>query len=257
MSHDSAVLISSSESIRVISINRPERRNSLNLADRRELVEAIAQANSDRDCRGIVLTGEGKVFCAGGDISTMSGDEDVARERLELANLLAHSIVHAGKPFVAGVRGGAYGLGLAIAQACDFVVASDDARFAASFAKLGLGPDTGLAWSLAQRVGVVKAKQLILQARDVHAQEALDIGMVDQLTPTDEVLPTAIALAQSLGRFSMPMIAATKKLFAQSAFDLDSVLKSEMDVQVKLLAGKDFAEGSAAFFEKRSANFTE
>jgi enoyl-CoA hydratase/carnithine racemase len=257
MSDSSALLITQHDAIRVISINRPERRNSLNLQDRRELADAIIDADNDRSCRGIVLTGEGKVFCAGGDISSMTGDEEVARERLVLANVLATSIVHASKPVIAAVRGGAYGLGLAVVQACDFVIAANDARFTASFAKLGLGPDTGLAWSLAQRVGSVKAKQLILQAREVSAPEALAMGMVDQLVNADDVLSTAIELAQVQAAFSMPMVAATKAIFAQEKSDLAAVLSAEMEVQVKLLAGKDFAEGSSAFFEKRSAKFSE
>jgi 2-(1,2-epoxy-1,2-dihydrophenyl)acetyl-CoA isomerase len=250
-----AVLVSNQGPIRILSINRPERRNSLNLDDRRELIDEIKNAGEDATCRVIILTGEGKVFCAGGDISTMTADEDVARVRLALANELAMCITNSAKPIVAAVRGGAFGLGLAVAQACDFVVAADDAKFTASFAKLGLGSDTGLAWSLAQRVGMSKAKQLILLAREVSAVEALENGMVDELAASESVVAAAIELATKLSKFSVPMMAATKELFAQQQFSLEAVLHSEMEAQIELLGGEDFTEGRAAFFEKRAANF--
>ena len=250
-----AVLVSTHGDIRILSINRPERRNSLNLDDRRTLIDEITAAGADQSCRVIILTGEGKVFCAGGDISTMSSNEELARVRLALANELARSIVNSPKPIVAAVRGGAFGLGLALAQACDFVVSASDARYTASFARLGLGPDTGLTWSLSRRVGESKAKQLILLAREVEADEALSMGMVDEVVDPEAVLDSAIALAGKLSRFSVPMMAATKRVFAEQVGDLDAVLEAEMESQVELLGGADFAEGSSAFLEKRRANF--
>ncbi|MGW2342334.1 enoyl-CoA hydratase/isomerase family protein [Streptomyces sp. NPDC001661] len=241
--------------VHTLTLNRPARRNALDLADRRELLAALRESEQDPECRAIVLTGAGEVFCAGSDIRSMSQDPDVARERLTVVNDVARALVCSAKPVVAAVRGGAYGLGLGLAAACDYVVAADDARFAASFAKIGLTADSGLSWSLAQRVGPARAKEVILFAEDLNAAEAQRIGLVSEIVAAEKVAARARERAERLAAASPAMVAATKRIFAQEAQDLDAVLDAEAEAQVELLGGAGFAEGRAAFLERRRPAF--
>ncbi|MFJ9123672.1 enoyl-CoA hydratase/isomerase family protein [Streptomyces sp. NPDC102340] len=241
--------------VHTLTLNRPARRNALDLADRRELLAALRESGQDPECRAIVLTGAGEVFCAGGDIRSMSQDPDVSRERLAVVNDAARALVCSAKPVVAAVRGGAYGLGLGLAAACDYVVAADDARFAASFAKIGLTADSGLSWSLAQRVGPARAKELILFAEDLDATEARRIGLVSEIVEGEKVAVRARERAERLAAASPAMVAATKRIFAQEAQDLDAVLDAEAAAQVELLGGQGFVEGRSAFLERRRPVF--
>ncbi|MCX5529062.1 enoyl-CoA hydratase-related protein [Streptomyces sp. NBC_00006] len=241
--------------VHTLTLNRPARRNALDLADRRELLAALRESGQDPECRAIVLTGAGEVFCAGGDIRSMSQDPSVARERLAVVNDVARALVCSAKPVVAAVRGGAYGLGLGLAAACDYVVAADDARFAASFAKIGLTADSGLSWSLAQRVGPARAKELILFAEDLDATEAQRIGLASEIVEGEKVAVRARERAERLAAASPAMVAATKRIFAQEAQDLDAALDAEAAAQVELLGGEGFVEGRAAFLERRRPVF--
>lgn len=243
--------------VRVITLNRPERRNAIDVADRLALLDHLREAYTDPDTRSVVLTGAGRVFCAGGDITSMDADPATLDNRLGLAGDLARLLTHSPVPLVAAVNGGAYGLGLSIATACDVVVAHEGARFASSFGKLGLVADTGLAWSLTQRVGRARARELILSSRTVSVDEALRLGMVDHVVPTDSLLERAMTLAHHLAAQSSPMLAATREIFADPDFTLESVLRHERETQLQLLAGSDFRQGRAAFSEGRAPTFTD
>jgi 2-(1,2-epoxy-1,2-dihydrophenyl)acetyl-CoA isomerase len=250
-----AVLREERGPVRVLTLNRPERRNALDLPDRRELLAELRSADADAACRAVVLTGSGDVFSAGGDIRSMSPDPEVARERLETVNAVARTMVTMGTPVVAAVEGGAFGLGLSLSCASDLVVAGRSARFVASFARLGLVADTGLFWTLPQRVGAARARALLLTARTVECDEAERIGLVDEVVDDGAALEHAVALAERLAGFSVPATAALKGILAQPDSSLEGVLASEAAVQVGLLGGADFAEGQQAFLERRPARF--
>ncbi|RNF78230.1 enoyl-CoA hydratase/isomerase family protein [Streptomyces botrytidirepellens] len=250
------VLVAQDGPVRTLTLNRPSRRNALDLDDRRVLLAALLDAEGDHSCRAVVLTGAQGVFCAGGDIRSMSRDRDVARARLAVVNDIARALVRSPKPVVAAVESGAFGLGLSLAAASDYVVAAADARFVASFAKLGLTADTGLFWSLSQRIGPGRAKELILLAGELTAERAHRMGLVSEVVPGTEVLERAMERAGQLAAASPAMVAGTKKIFAQERQDLESVLAAEAEIQVELLAGDDFAEGRAAFLERRAPTFT-
>lgn len=243
--------------VRVITLNRPERRNAIDIPDRLDLLERLREAFTDPGTRAVVLTGAGRIFCAGGDISSMDADPATLDRRLELAGELARLLSDSPVPMVGAVNGGAYGLGLSIAMACDVVLADQNARFASSFGRLGLVADTGLAWSLAQRVGRARARELILSSRTVPADEAVRLGMVDHAVSIDGLMGQAIDAARHLAAQSAPMLAATRELFADPDFSLDSVLRHEKHTQLRLLAGGDFREGRSAFAEGRAPTFTD
>lgn len=250
-----AVLVSNDGPVRTLTLNRPERRNALDLDDRRDLLAALTEAEGDDGCRAVVLTGAGGVFSAGGDIRSMSQDPDAARVRLAVISDIARALIRCATPVIAAVEGGAFGLGLSLAAACDHVVAADNARFVASFAKIGLVADGGLFWTLAQRVGPGRARELILFATEIDAPEAQRIGLVSEIVPRAAVLDRARERAAQLAAAAPGMVAGTKRIFAQEKQDLDSILAAETEVQVALLGGDDFAEGRAAFLERRTPNF--
>ncbi|WP_405483440.1 enoyl-CoA hydratase/isomerase family protein [Streptomyces sp. NBC_00009] len=253
---DPAVLVAQDGPVRTLTLNRPSRRNALDLDDRRELLTALRAAEGDRSCRAVVLTGARGVFCAGGDIRSMSQDPEVARARLAVVNDIARALVRSPKPVISAVESGAFGLGLSLVAASDYVVAAQDARFVASFAKLGLTADTGLFWSLSQRVGPGRAKEIILLAGELTAEQAHGMGLLSEVVPAAEVMDRAMERAGQLAAASPAMVAGTKRIFAQDRQDLESVLAAEAEVQVELLAGDDFAEGRAAFLERRTPAFT-
>lgn len=249
----SAVTVEDRGPVRILTLARPERRNALDLDDRLDLLEALRAA--DREARAVVLTGAGAVFCAGGDIRSMSQDREVARRRLDVVNAVVRQMVNGERPIVAAVEGGAYGLGLALAAACDIVVASRTATFSTSFAKIGLAPDTGLAYTLPLRVGRGRTRELLLTARTFDADEAERLGVVETLVDEGSALETAVATASRLAELSPPMVAGVRRLLTQPDQSLEAVLATEADTQVELLAGPHFAEGRAAFLERRTPDF--
>ncbi|WP_460747199.1 enoyl-CoA hydratase/isomerase family protein [Nocardiopsis oceani] len=250
-----AVLAEDRGHVRILTLNRPGRRNALDLDDRGAFLAALEEADADPGVRALVLTGAPPVFSAGGDISSMSPDPEVSRVRLDLVNRIARQMLTAGTPVVAAVEGGAYGLGLSLSCACDTVVAGRGADFAASFARIGLVADTGLFHSLPMRVGAARARQLLMNARAVSAEEAEGIGLVDEVVDDGAALERAVAVAGRLARWSAPMVAATRRILAQPDQSLDALLAAEAEAQTELLAGPEFAEGRAAFLERRRADF--
>lgn len=239
--------------VRVLTLDRPERRNALDLQDRRELLDALRAA--DREVRAVVLTGAGPIFCAGGDIRSMSQDRTLARERLEVVNAIVRQMLTGDRPVVAAVEGGAYGLGLALVAACDIVVAGRSATFSTSFAKIGLAPDTGLSYTLPLRVGRGRTRELLLTARTFDAAEAEWIGAIETIVDDGTAVERAVQTAARLAQLSAPMVSGVRRLIHQADQSLAGLLAAEADTQVDLLAGRQFAEGRAAFLERRPPDF--
>jgi 2-(1,2-epoxy-1,2-dihydrophenyl)acetyl-CoA isomerase len=242
--------------VATVTIDNPDKRNAIDDATRRTLLAELRAALVDDGCRAVVLAGAPGAFCAGGELATMPTDEAAIRVRLgemqEIARLL-----HAGpKPVVAAVDGPAMGSGLALAAACDRIVASPRARFGCSFGRVGLVPDVGAAWTLARRLGGGAARDLMLRARILDAAEALALGLVDELATDDDVLDRAQAWAGDFAEASPGALAALKRLLAAEAPSFDAFLDAELEAQVGRLTSADFVEGRDAFFERRPPRFT-
>lgn len=255
---DADLLVTSDGPVRILTFNRPHRRNALGLAQGRELLRALAEADNDPECRCVLLTGNGALFCAGGDLSVMGADPAGLPGRMEEYNDLARSLIQSTKPRVAAVIGGAFGLGLSLAAACDHIVAADDARFVASFIKVGLVPDTGLSWTLPRRVGIAQARRIALFGEEMPASEAHRIGLVDEVAVPEEVLSSALARAHQISEASPTAIAGIMRLFAHPdrERDLQSMLSLEAKYQIELLEGEEFAKLQAAFLERRKKSTT-
>lgn len=240
----------------VLTLNAPSVRNACSVEMREQLLELVHEASADQSCRVIIITGAGGNFSTGGRLST---DLTPNPERTRRNVAVFHEIVrvlHAGpKPTIAAVEGFAYGAGLSIAAACDHVVAGSGARFSASFVKVGLMADAGLAWTLPARVGAGRAREMLLTGREVRAEEALTIGLVEKVAEAGNALDTALALAQSYLRVAPLAVAATKRVLGGGHSCLDSVLQAESCEQPQLTLSQDYAEGRTAFREKRAPVF--
>ncbi|NKS62848.1 enoyl-CoA hydratase [Rhodococcus hoagii] len=251
----SAVLRRRRGAVLTLTLNRPARRNALDDDARRALVAELVAAGSDPGIRAIVLTGSGRFFCAGGDVASMSTEPEALRARMTVLARLARAIVESPVPVVAAVEGGASGLGLSLAAACDHVVAAEDSRLTASFVRLGLVADTGLFWSLVGRIGPARTRRLLLFGDDVDAEEALSIGLVDEVVAAGATVEAASARADRLSVASTAMVEATRRILRSPWRDLGDVLAAESDAQIRRLASEDFAEGRRAFFEGRPPVF--
>lgn len=251
------VLIRDDDAVRTITLNRPAVRNAIDIPLRIELADALQAADADTSVRAIVLTGSGGVFCSGGDISTMHRMEaEAARERAQLAQRVIRAIWNTPKPVVAAVEGAAFGAGAALALACDRVVAARDARFATTFTRVGLAGDMGIFASLPRRVGIARARQMLLMPEPVAGDQALAWGLVDALADPGATVGAALADASQLARGPGDAYGVIKSLLAVSpTMHPLEVLDQEVAHQAVLFGSDDFAEGAAAFQEKRRPHF--
>jgi len=242
--------------VAIVTLNMPAKRNALSLDLREALFRALETLTADATCRAIVLTGAGGTFCAGGDLSSMpEGDPLGARTRMRGLHRTVRLIVAGPKPVIAAVEGYAYGAGMSLAAACDHVVAADNAKFCASFGKVGLVPDAGLLWSLPQRVGLGRAKELMILGEAIDGREAARIGLADRLAAPGAALSEALRRARLFAAAAPAATALTKSALARAPAALDAMLEIEIDAQSLLFGTEDHAEGKAAFFGKRSPVF--
>ncbi|RQS33917.1 enoyl-CoA hydratase/isomerase family protein [Burkholderia sp. Bp8990] len=210
--------------IATLTLNRPDKRNAVSDAMRTELIEALESLARAPEVRAVIVTGNGKGFCAGGDIAGMAQRmeapaDEVAfngwsrQQRVHHAVSLLHTMP---KPTIAAVNGAAAGLGADMALSCDFVVASEAATFVWSYIKRGLIPDGGGLYFLPRRVGLAAAKDLIFSGRKVNAREARELGIADRVSAPDTLLADATTWAQELIKGSPTALALGKTLLNQS-----------------------------------------
>lgn len=248
------VRIERNEAIVTLTLNDPEHMNSFTQQVRTRLTEVFLQLNHDPECRAIVLTGAGGNFSAGGDLKGFN--ETTVREcrtRLKTGGaLLVREMIAGAKPIIAAVEGYAFGAGLALTAAADYVVAASNAKFCCAFTRVGFIPDLGLMYSLPNRVGHAKAKQLIALANTFDAQHAEKLGLVDELVPPGQTLTTALKAAQRFAAGPPLAFEMVKSVFARG---LEAMIQAEIDLQPMLWLSEDHKEGKQAFFEKRTPQF--
>ncbi|TVX95983.1 enoyl-CoA hydratase [Mycolicibacterium porcinum] len=251
------VLVTDDGPVRVVMLNRPEVRNAIDIPLRIELAEALETADADSSVRALVLTGAGGTFCSGGDISTMRRmPHDAATERAQMAQRIIRAIWNTPKPVLAAVEGAAYGAGAALAAACDRVVAGRAAKFATTFLNVGLAGDMGAYASLPGRMGMARARQMLMMAEPLTAEDALPLGLIDAVVGTGESLAEAVSDAHRLAGLPAGALATMKEMLATAPTRHRlEVLELEVEQQAALFDSDDFAEGIAAFHEKRPAVF--
>lgn len=246
----------------VLTLNRPDRLNALTVEVARDFNAAVAEA-LDRGARAIVLTGEGRAFCAGGDlremqeIATKEGRlEAFFDEPLRILNEAILLIRQTPVPFIAAVNGVASGGGCNLALACDLVIAAESAKFNQAFIKIGLVPDCGGTFILPRLVGMKRAAELMFTGDLVTAQSAAEMGMINRVVPDAELMGHVMSIAERLAQSPTAAIGQIKRLLDASAVnDYGGQLDLEREAQIEAGKTKDFVEGVSAFLEKRPARF--
>jgi 2-(1,2-epoxy-1,2-dihydrophenyl)acetyl-CoA isomerase len=250
---------SRSGAVATVTLNRPEARNALDMAMRRELAAVLDEVEADAGARVLILTGAGGHFCSGGDVKTMREKQHTAAEgraRVELLNAMVLRIVNFPKPTIAMVDGYAVGAGSNLALCCDLIVASERAKFGELFWKIGLVPDGGGTWLLPRVVGLARAKELIFTADIIDAVEAARIGLVNHVVPVADLERATHALAEKIAAGPPAVLKMAKHMVNRAVTsDLASALDLEAFSQGIAIASDDHQEGLAAFFAKRPPKF--
>jgi 2-(1,2-epoxy-1,2-dihydrophenyl)acetyl-CoA isomerase len=253
------LLVEARTGYRLLTLNRPQKLNAFDAGLHAALHGALADAARDPACRALLLTGAGRGFCAGQDLAEpgLTGPDADLRAVIERGwNRLIRALRACPKPIVCAVHGSAAGAGASIAFACDITLAAEDAKFSQAFIRIGLIPDSGATWTLPRLVGPARARALALLGDVVTGAEAAAIGLVWRAVPADRLMPEAEAIAARLARLPAEALAAIKSaLDAAADTTLDAQLELERRVQAGLGRSADYAEGVAAFQQKRPARF--
>jgi len=254
-----SLLVSLADGIKRITINRPDRRNSVDLETVSMLREAIGQSAED-GTRVVILTGAGESFCAGADLAVTNERDiesfDVTTSLREGVNPTILAMRALPVPIIARVHGHAVGVGCNYALACDIIVASEQALFGQVFVKIGLMPDGGGTFFLPRLVGYHKAFELMVTGDIISAQDAHRLGMINRIVPLSELDATVDALAAQLAASPRVAVAKIKAgLNHRAELDLAGALDFEAVNQDACLHSKDFIEGVTAFMQKRKAVF--
>ena len=259
------ILFEVSDNIGTITLNRPDKLNSFNSQMHAEMADVLQRAIAEDGIRCLVLTGAGRGFCAGQDLSDRRMDPnnpnaeppDLGETLEHLYNPLIRAISGMDIPVVCAVNGVAAGAGANVALACDIVVAAKSASFIQAFCKLGLVPDAGGTWSLTHRVGVARAKGLALLGEKLPAETAADWGLIWKCVEDDALLSTARDIALGLAKGPTFGYGLTKRpILAAAHNSLETQLDMERDSQRKAGRSHDYREGVMAFLEKRPPVFT-
>ncbi|WP_166303294.1 2-(1,2-epoxy-1,2-dihydrophenyl)acetyl-CoA isomerase PaaG [Bradyrhizobium sp. 2S1] len=245
---------------RVLTLNRPDRLNSFSADLHSALMAALIAAEQDKSCRAVILTGAGRGFCAGQDLSdgvfTPGETPDLSVPIEKFYNPLVRKLRSIPMPVVCAVNGVAAGAGANVAFACDIVLAARSAKFIQAFAKLGLVPDSGGTWFLPRLVGPARARALALLAEPVSAERAESWGMIWKMVEDAELMTEAHALAANLATQPTDGLALIKQaLDASETNTLDAQLTLERDLQGRAGRSADYAEGVTTFLEKRAPRF--
>jgi enoyl-CoA hydratase/carnithine racemase len=257
-----AVRVAALESVRTLTLNRPDSLNALTPEVMRLLADRLEEAAADPETGAVVITGAGKAFSAGGDMALLKELPTMPPGRAKAVvygtfQRVPRIIRSMDKPVLAAVNGLAVGAGCEIALACDFRIASEAARFGEVWIRLGCVPALGGMFLLPRLVGLTKATELILTGEIIDAAEALRIGLVNRVVSSPELLPAAHELARKLARGPSRAIALAKAALNRGlSSNLWTELEAAVEAQMVCFATRDFAEGVQALIEKRPAKFT-
>ena len=259
---DELIKVTEDGGIVTITLNRPERLNALAGHMRRDLAEALEEAGSDPHIRVVVLAGEGRAFCAGGDVHFMAelveqGDAQEFARLLGAARRVVLAIRQMTKPVIGSIEGACAGAGFNLALACDLRIASATATFSQSFVKLGFHPDWGGSYFLPRMVPANIACELFFLGDAIDASTALRLGLINRVVAPEELADETRKLAERLRDGPAVSIAAAKHAVYASEHDsLEQMLQYEVDAQLRCFESEDGREGVRAFLEKRPPKFT-
>ncbi|SDH76494.1 oxepin-CoA hydrolase, alternative type [Paraburkholderia phenazinium] len=249
-----------SESTLVLTLSNPGARNALHPDMYAAGIEALDSAERDPSVRAVVITGADQFFCAGGNLNRLlenrAKDPSVQAQSIDLLGEWIAALRSSSKPVIAAVEGAAAGAGFSLALACDLLVAADDAKFVMSYARVGLTPDGGGSWFLAQALPRQLATEVLLEGKPIGAARLHELGVINRLAKPGTVRETAIAWADDLGKISPNATARIKSLIAAAGTQpLTDHLVAERDNFVASLHHGDALEGITAFLEKRAPKY--
>ena len=245
-----------SDSIARIALNDPENFNILTEPLKEELIDCLKSLDPDDSVKVFILTGRGKAFCAGGDIRGFKRRYEGWRRSGGAPpyydNRLAHAIHGISKPIIAAINGPAIGGGLSLVLACDIRIASEKASFNAAYLRMGLTPEIGSSFILPRLIGLGKAFELVMTAKDIDAYEAEKIGLVNKVVPEDKLQQTAKQMAEIISGYSLVAIKMAKKALR---YGIESDLKDSIDYETQLItycfSTKEHYEAVKRFLDKR------
>jgi 2-(1,2-epoxy-1,2-dihydrophenyl)acetyl-CoA isomerase len=254
------IIFEMSEGVATLTLNRPDRLNSLNARMHEEIAAVLGSVESDPAIRALLVTGAGRGFCAGQDLNLRdagaTGDFDAGAALERYYNPLIRRLRALAKPIVAAVNGPAAGAGANIAFACDIVIAARSASFLQAFCRLGLVPDAGGTWFLPRLAGSARAMGMAMLGEPLSAESAAQWGLVWKMVDDDKLMAEARGFAAKLAQGPTAGLGLIKQALNRSlANSLDAQLDVERDLQRLAACSEDFKEGVAAFLEKRPAKF--
>jgi len=251
-----------SHSLAQIILNRPAQLNAINCDLAEKLVEALSSIDRDPSVKVVLLKGAGRAFMAGGDLKDFHEAGDRAPDAVERLIVPFHRIIrgirHLRPPVIAAVHGAVAGGGLALALACDFVIASTDAVFTPAYLKIGTNPDGGTTWSVAKLLGERRALEWLMLGDSISAQQAASLGLVNRVVAREALEEEVKTLASRIAAGPAQAQTSLKRLiWGATSASLEDQLEAEATGFLSLAATADFRDGVAAFFEHRKPRFGE
>jgi 2-(1,2-epoxy-1,2-dihydrophenyl)acetyl-CoA isomerase len=248
------------DGVGLICLNRPDDGNAITLEMARELLDIASYCDADRQIRAVVLTGSGKMFCAGGDLRVFAGQGEKISGYLKEVTQAFHAAISRfnwmDAPVIGAINGTAAGGGFSLALSTDIAIAAESAKFTMAYTKIGLTPDGSSSYFLARLVGLRRAKEMALLNPVLSARQALEWGLINRVVADDQVLPIALEIARQLAQGPTLALGETKRLILSGATES---LESQMERESRTIAGMagnaNGYEGIAAFLDKRTPTF--
>lgn len=248
------ILFSENDGVATLTLNRPQVMNALNSQMRAEIVTALTGLSSDTRC--VVMTGEGRAFCSGQDLTDAAAAQDLEGTLRREYEPMLRAVVDCPVPVIAAVNGVAAGAGANLALVADVVIATESAQFIQAFTRIGLIPDAGGTWAIPRAIGMARAAGMMLFADAIPARQAADWGLIWQALPDEDFAEGVSTRARHLAQGpTLAYRAIRRALRASSGNDLDAQLALEAELQGQAGRSADFTEGVTAFLEKRKPRF--
>jgi enoyl-CoA hydratase/carnithine racemase len=255
------IILTIDGAIATLKLNRPEKLNAFGGPMREEILGVLEMIANDDRIRAVVVTGEGRAFSAGGDITQLkrlreANDEQGFRAVLAKGQEITRRMRSLSKPVIAAVNGPCYGAGFSLAMGCDIRIASDQAKFGPSFVLIGLHPDWGGSWFLPRLVGTANACELLFTGNAISAEEAERIGLINRRVAHDNLMAVVMGLASKMASNPPRVLRLAKEsIYRSITSDLETAFARENTVQVECFYSDDFLEAVTAFVEKRTPDF--
>jgi 2-(1,2-epoxy-1,2-dihydrophenyl)acetyl-CoA isomerase len=256
MSNFETILIERRDGVALVTLNRPDALNSFNSVLRRELRDAVREVNDDPSVRVVVLTGMGRAFSAGADLTEMPAGEGNFRVEDQLNGEYKPALMEiheAPKPWISAINGACAGIGSALGMVCDLTVMAENAFIYQAFSSIGLVPDGGATWHLARTLGRKRAYEVIVTGEKIKAEKCLEWGLCNRVVAADSLIDEAVAWAQEIaGRAPLSLRYAKQALNAALEDSVADTISAEAKLQHICINSDDAAEGAASFLQKRA-----